>query len=325
MTPFASVFQRMLWLVLVSFLSDYKTLPAFHPSEHTQVNEDEKKSSSDIEFMSWVCASDCVYSNAEKAYTWFPVEDLVLSMSVCNVSLCVYCTWFCPCFTFLFTCPRVCTARDFAPAIRPCCLSLCVYYTWFCPCYTFLLPVPVCVLHVILPLLYVPFYLPQGVYCTWFRPCYTSLLPVPVCVLHVILPLLYAPVTCPWVCTARDFAPAIRYCCLSLSVYCAWFCLCYTFLLPVPECVLHVISPLLYVPVACPCVCTARDFVANTHCFDMSLQHEPSFFLVSTKPLWHHLSFFWSILVRAEARFITHDVGECKEVTQQVVNYIKCR
>ena len=150
MTPFASVFQRMLWLVLVSFLSDYKTLPAFHPSEHTQVNEDEKKSSSDIEFMSWVCASDCVYSNAEKAYTWFPVEDLVLSMSVCNVSLCVYCTWFCPCFTFLFTCPRVCTARDFAPAIRPCCLSLCVYCTWFCPCYTFLLPVHVCVPHEIL-------------------------------------------------------------------------------------------------------------------------------------------------------------------------------
>ena len=241
----------MLWLVLVSFLSDYKTLPAFHLSEHTQVNEDEKKSSSDIEFMSWVCASDCLYSNAEKAYTWFPVEDLVLSMSVCNVSLCVYCKWFCPYYTLL---------------------SL----------------------------------VPEGV-------------------LHVILPLLYAPVTCPWVCTARDFAPAIRYCCLSLCVYCTWFCPCYTFLLPVPECVLHVISPLLYVPVACPCVCTARDFVANTHCFDMSLQHEPSFFLVSTKPLWHHLSFFWSILVRAEARFITHDVGECKEVTQQVVNYIKCR
>lgn len=177
MTPFASVFQRMLWLVLVSFLSDYKTLPAFHPSEHTQVNEDEKKSSSDIEFMSWVCASDCVYSNAEKAYTWFPVE-------LGTLHVCMQC--------------------------------------------------------------------------------------VPICVLHVILPLLY-------------------------------------------------------VPVACPCVCTARDFVANTHCFDMSLQHEPSFFLVSTKPLWHHLSFFWSILVRAEARFITHDVGECKEVTQQVVNYIKCR
>ena len=183
--------------------------------------------------MSWVCASDCLYSNAEKAYTWFLVEDLVLSMSVCNVSLSVYCTWFCP--------------------------------------------------------------------------CYTSLSFVPECVLHVILPLLYVPVTCPWVCTARDFAPALR-----------------PFLLA-PGSVLHVISPLLYVPVACPCVCTARDFVANTHCFDMSLQHEPSFFLVSTKPLWHHLSFFWSILVRAEARFITHDVGECKEVTQQVVNYIKCR
>ena len=255
MTPFASVFQRMLWLVLVSFLSDYKTLPAFHPSEHTHVNEDEKKSSSDIEFMSWVCASDCLYSNAEKAYTWFLVEDLVLSMSVCNVSLCVYCTWFCPCFTFLFTCPRVCTARDFAPAIRPCHLSLSVYYTWFCPRFTFLF-------------------------------------------------------TCPRVYTARDFAPAIRPCC------------------PVRVCVLHVISNhvhVLYVPAACPCVCTARDFVANTHCFDMSFQHEPSFFLVSTKPLWHHLSFFWSILVRAEARFITHDVGECKEVTQQVVNYIKCR
>ena len=108
-------------------------------------------------------------------------------------------------------------------------------------------------------------------------------------------------------------------CNVSLSVYCTWFRHCYTSLLPVPVCVLHVILSLLYVPVACPCVCTARDFVANTHCFDMSLQHEPSFFLVSTKPLWHHLSFFWSILVRAEARFITHDVGECKEVTQQVV------
>ena len=111
MTPFASVFQRMLWLVLVSFLSDYKTLPAFHPSEHTQVNEDEKKSSSDIEFMSWVCASDCVYSNVEKAYTWFPVEDLVLSMSVCNVSLYVYCTWFCPCYTFLLPVP-VCVPHE---------------------------------------------------------------------------------------------------------------------------------------------------------------------------------------------------------------------
>lgn len=111
MTPFASVFQRMLWLVLVSFLSDYKTLPAFHPSEHTQVNEDEKKSSSDIEFMSWVCASDCLYSNAEKAYPWFLVEDLVLSMSVCNVSLCVYCTWFCPCYTFLLPVP-VCVPHE---------------------------------------------------------------------------------------------------------------------------------------------------------------------------------------------------------------------
>ena len=160
MTPFASVFQRMLWLVLVSFLSDYKTLPAFHPSQHTQVNEDEKKSSSDIEFMSWVCASDCLYSNAEKAYTWFLVEDLVLSMSVCNVSLSVYCTWFCPCYTSL---------------------SL----------------VPECVLHVILPLLYVPFYLPQGLYCTWFRPCYTSLLPVHVCVLHEILLLTRIALTCP--------------------------------------------------------------------------------------------------------------------------------
>jgi len=111
-----------------------------------------EKSSSDIEFMSWVCAFDCVYSNAEKAYTSFPVEDFVLSMSVCNVSLCVYCTWFWPCYTSL----------SLAPARAP-------------------------VLHVILPLLYVPFYLSQGVYCTWFRPCYTFLLPVNVYVLHVIL------------------------------------------------------------------------------------------------------------------------------------------
>ena len=206
MTPFASVFQRMLWLVLVSFLSDYKTLPAFHPSEHTQVNEDEKKSSSDIEFMSWVCASDCVYSNAEKAYTWFPVEDLVLSMSVCNVSLCVYCTWFCPCL--------------FVPFYS----SLCVYCKWFCSYYTSLSLVPEGVLQVILSLLYVPVTCPWGctardfasalrschlslsVYCTWFRPCYTSLLP------------------CPYVCTARDFAPAIRSCCLSLCVYRTRFC-----------------------------------------------------------------------------------------------------
>ena len=224
MTPFASVFQRMLWLVLVSFLSDYKTLPAFHPSEHTQVNEDEKKSSSDIEFMSWVCASDCVYSNAEKAYTWFPVEDLVLSMSVCNVSLCVYCTWFCPCFSFLFTRPCVCTASDFVPTIRPCHLSLRVYCTWFCLCFTLLSLVPEGVLHVILPLLYAPVTCPcvctardfasalrscdlsLSVYCAWFRPCYTSLLP------------------CPYVCTARDFAPAIRSCCLSLCVYRTRFC-----------------------------------------------------------------------------------------------------
>ena len=122
----------------------------------------------------------------------------------------------------------------------------------------------------------------------------------------------------PTVFTAMRKRPTLDF--LSKTWYSLYVCMqC------VPECVLHVISPLLYVPVACPCVCTARDFVANTHCFDMSLQHEPSFFLVSTKPLWHHLSFFWSILVRAEARFITHDVGECKEVTQQVVNYIKCR
>ena len=197
MTPFASVFQRMLWLVLVSFLSDYKTLPAFHPSEHTQVNEDEKKSSSDIEFMSWVCASDCVYSNAETAYTWFPVEDLVLSMSVCNVSLCVYCTWFCPCFSFLFTRPYVCTASDFVPTIRPCHLSLRVYCTWFFLCFTLLSLVPECVLRVISPLLYVPVALSVCVYCTWFCPFYTFLLPVPVCVPHEILLLTRIALTCP--------------------------------------------------------------------------------------------------------------------------------
>ena len=197
MTPFASVFQRMLWLVLVSFLSDYKTLPAFHPSEHTQVNEDEKKSSSDIEFMSWVCASDSLYSNAEKAYTWFLVEDLVLSMSVCNVSLCVYCTWFCPCFTFLFTCPRVCTARDFAPAIRHCHLSLSVYYTWFCPCFTFLFTCPrVYTARDFAPAIR-PCCLSLCVYCTWFCPCYTFLLPVPVCVPQEILLLTRIALTCP--------------------------------------------------------------------------------------------------------------------------------
>ena len=251
MTPFASVFQRMLWLVLVSFLSDYKTLPAFHPSEHTQVNEDEKK----VHQISSLCP-EFVPSTVFTAMRKRPTLDFLSK------------TWYSPCLYAM--CPWVCTARDFVPAIRPCHLSLSVYCTWFCPCFTFLF-------------------------------------------------------TCPRVCTARDFAPAIRPCCLSLCVYCTWFRPCYTSLLPVPMCVLHVILPLLYVPVACPCVCIARDFVANTHCFDMSLQHEPSFFLVSTKPLWHHLSLFWSILVRAEARFITHDVGECKEVTQQVVNYIKCR
>ena len=270
MTPFASVFQRMLWLVLVSFLSDYKTLPAFHRSEHKQVNEDEKK----VHQISSLCP-EFVPPTVFTAMRKRPTLDF---LSKTWYSLCLYAI-----------CPYVCTARDFAPAFR-----------------SFLL-VPVCVLQVILSLLYVPVTCPWRVYCTWFCLCFTLLSLVPESVLHVILPLLYAPVTCPWVCTARDFAPAIRPCCLSLCVYCTWFCPCYTFLS------------------ACPCVCTARDFVANTHCSDMSLQHEPSFFLVSTKPLWHHLSFFWSILVRAEARFITHDVGECKEVTQQVVNCIKCR
>ena len=306
MTPFASVFQRMLWLVLVSFLSDYKTLPAFHPSEHTQVNEDEKK----VHQISSLCP-EFVPPTVFTAMRKRPTLDF---LSKTWYSLCLYAM-----------CPWVCTARDFAPAIRPCHLSLSVYGTWFCPCYASLSFVPECVLHVILSLLYVPVtcpwvctardfvpairpcHLSLSVYCTWFCPCYTSLSLVPECVLHVILPLLYVPFYLPQ------------------GVYFTWFRPCYTSLLPVPVCVLHVILPLLYVPVACPCVCTARDFVANTHCFDMSLRHEPSFFLVSTKPLWHHLSFFWSILVRAEARFITHDVGECKEVTPQVVNYIKYR
>ena len=150
------------------------------------------------------------------------------------------------------TCPWVCSARDFAPALRSCHLSLCVYCKWSCPCYTPLSLVPECVLHVILPLLHVPFYLSQGVYCTWFCPRYTFLLPVPVCVLQVILLLTRVPLTCP----------------------------------------------------------------CNT---------SPRFSLSPTKPLWDHLSFFWSILVSAEARFITHDVGECKEVTQQVVKDTKCR
>ena len=147
--------------------------------------------------MSWVCASDCVYSNAEKAYTWFPVEDLVLSMSVCNVSLWVYCTWFCPCFSFLFTRPCVCTARDFASALRSCHLSLRVYCTWFFLCFTLLSLVPECVLRVISPLLYVPVALSVCVYCTWFCPCYTFLLPVPVCVPHEILLLTRIALTCP--------------------------------------------------------------------------------------------------------------------------------
>lgn len=147
MTPFASVFQRMLWLVLVSFLSDYKTLPAFHPSEHVHTSE-------------W---------RREKKFIRYRVYVLSL------------------------------------------CLRLCL------------------------------------------QQCGKGL--------HLI--------------SSRRLGT------LHVCMQC------------VPMCVLHVILPLLYVPVACPCVCTARDFVANTHCFDMSLQHEPSFFLVSTKPLWHHLiSFF---------------------------------
>ena len=183
--------------------------------------------------MSWVCASDCLYSNAEKAHTWFPVEDLVLSMSVCNVSLSVYCTWFCPCYTSLslvpecvlhvilpllyvpVTCPWVCTARDFVPAIRPCHLSLSVYCTWFCPCFTFLF-------------------------------------------------------TCPRVCTARDFAPAIRPCCLSLCMYCTWFCPCYTFLLPVPVCVPHEILLLTRIALTCPCNTSPRFSLSPRNPYDIT-------------------------------------------------------
>ena len=169
MTPFASVFQRMLWLVLVSFLSDYKTLPAFHPSQHTQVNEDEKKRF--IRYRVYVlslclrlslqqcgkgqhliscrrfgtlhvcmqCVPECVL-HVILPLLYVPVicpwvctaRDFAPAIRPCHLSLSVYCTWFCPCFTSLFTCPRVCTARDFAPAIRPCCLSMCVYCTRFC-------------------------------------------------------------------------------------------------------------------------------------------------------------------------------------------------
>ena len=187
MTPFASVFQRMLWLVLVSFLSDYKTLPAFHPSEHKQVNEDEKKAHQ--------ISSLCPEFVPPTVFTAMRKRPTLDFLSKTWYSLCLYAM-----------CPWVCTARDFAPAIRPYHLSLSVYCTWFCPCYTSLSLVPECVLHVILPLLYVPFHLPQGVYCAWFCLCYTSLLP------------------CPCVCTARDFAPAIRSCCLSLCVYRTRFC-----------------------------------------------------------------------------------------------------
>lgn len=120
-------------------------------------------------------------------------------------------------------------------------------YTWFPHCFPSKTYFPVCiqcvpesVLHIILRLLYVTVASPC-VYRTWFCPCYTFFF------------------TCLWVCTARDFAPAI---------YVPVACPC-------------VYTARDFVPVACPCVCTARDLVANTHRFDMiSLQHEPSFLLV---------------------------------------------
>ena len=187
MTPFASVFQRMLWLVLVSFLSDYKTLPAFHPSEHTQVNEDEKK----VHQISSLCV-EFVPPTVFTAMRKRPTLDFQSK------------TWYSPCLYAM--CPYVCTARDFAPALR-----------------SFLLA-PGCVLHVISPLLYVT------VTCPWvcttrdFAPALRSFSLAPGCILHVISPLLYVPVACPCVCTARDFAPAIRSCCLSLCVYRTRFC-----------------------------------------------------------------------------------------------------
>lgn len=160
MTPFASVFQRMLWLVLVSFLSDYKTLPAFHPSEHKQVNEDEKK----VHQISSLCP-EFVPPTVFTAMRKRPTLDF---LSKTWYSLCLYAM-----------CPWVCTARDFAPALRSFSLAL------------------GCILRVILPLLYVPVALSVCVYCTWFRPCYTFLLPVPVCVPHEILLLTRIALTCP--------------------------------------------------------------------------------------------------------------------------------
>lgn len=106
-------------MVLVSFLSDYKTLPAFHPSEHKQVNEDEKK----VHQISSLCP-EFVPPTVFTAMRKRPTLDF---LSKTWYSLCLYAM-----------CPYVCTARDFAPAFR-----------------SFLL-VPVCVLQVILSLLYVP-------------------------------------------------------------------------------------------------------------------------------------------------------------------------
>ena len=233
MTPFASVFQRMLWLVLVSFLSDYKTLPAFHPSEHTQVNEDEKK----VHQRSSLCP-EFVPPTVFTAMRKRPTLDFQSK------------TWYSPCLYAM--CPYVCTARDFAPAFR-----------------SFLL-VPVCVLQVILSLLYVPVtcpwvctardfasalrscHLSLSVYCTWFCPCFTFLF------------------TCPRVCTARDFTPAIRPCCLSLCVYCTWFCPCHTFLLPVPVCVPHEILLLTRIALTCPCNTSPRFSLSPRNPYDIT-------------------------------------------------------
>ena len=176
MTPFASVFQRMLWLVLVSFLSDYKTLPAFHPSEHKWMKT-RKKFIRDRVYVLSLC--------------------LRLALQQCGKGL------------HLISCRRLGT----------------LYVCMQC---------------------------------------------VPECVLHVILPLLYVPVTCPWGCTARDFASALRSCHLSLSVYCTWFCPCYTFLLPVPVCVPHEILLLTRIALTCPCNTSPRFSLSPRNPYDIT-------------------------------------------------------
>lgn len=188
MTPFASVFQRMLWLVLVSFLSDYKTLPAFHPSEHVHTSEwrREKKFIRYRVYVLSLCLRLCLQQCGKGLH-------LISSRRLGTLHVCMQCVPMCVLHVIL---PLL-----FVPFYS----SLCVYCKWFCPYYTSLSLVPEGVLHVILPLLYAPVTCPWVCTARDFAPAIRPCCPVRMCVLHVILLLLYVPVACPCVCTARDF------------------------------------------------------------------------------------------------------------------------